>query len=67
MDGLILLPLAIPLAVELVPAEVMAEHRATALAAKGQPASRAGAVLVVAPWVATAALLTWWLWPRAAR
>ena len=43
LDELILLPLAILLAVKLVPAEVMAEHRATALAAQGQPVSRAGA------------------------
>ena len=67
LDELILLPLAILLAVKLVPAEVMAEHRATALAAQGQPVSRAGAVLVIALWVAAAALPTCWLWPRAAR
>jgi uncharacterized membrane protein YkvA (DUF1232 family) len=67
LEELILLPLAILLAVKLVPAEVMAEHRATALAAQGQPVSRAGAVLVIALWVAAAALLTWWLWPGAAR
>ena len=43
LDELILLPLAILLAVKLVPAEVMAEHRATALAALcciGRPGGR---------------------------
>ncbi len=66
MDELILLPLAVLLAVKLVPAEVMAEHGAAARAAERQPVSRAGAVLVIALWLA-AALLVWWFWLRSAR
>jgi uncharacterized membrane protein YkvA (DUF1232 family) len=67
LDELILLPLAIWLAVRMVPAEVMAEHRATALAAQERPVSRAAAAVIVALWLAAAALLLGWLWPDAAR
>jgi uncharacterized membrane protein YkvA (DUF1232 family) len=63
LDEVILLPPAILLAIRLVPPEVMAEHRATAAAAQAKPVSRAGAALVVAVWVAVAALLVWWFWP----
>ena len=67
LDEIILLPLAIMLAVRLVPADVMAEHRGAALEAEGHPVSRAGAAVVVALWLLAAGLLTWWIWPRAAR
>jgi uncharacterized membrane protein YkvA (DUF1232 family) len=66
LDDAILLPLAVLLAVRLVPPAVMAEHRAASLAAEARPVSRAGAVLVVALWVLAAAALLWWLWPRGA-
>jgi uncharacterized membrane protein YkvA (DUF1232 family) len=66
LDELILLPLAIRLAIRLVPAEVMAEHRAAALAAEHRPVSRAGAAGVMALWLAALALLLWWLWPETA-
>jgi uncharacterized membrane protein YkvA (DUF1232 family) len=67
LDEVILLPLAILLAVRLVPPHVMAEHRATAVKAEGQPVSRMAAVVVVALWLLSAAALLWWLWPRIAR
>ena len=67
LDVLVLLPLAILLAVRLVPAEVMAEHRAAALAAEARPVSRAGAALAVALWLLAEGALLWWLWPHAAR
>ena len=67
LDEVVLLPLAVLLAVRLVPAEAMAEHRAAALAAEARPVSRAGAALVVALWLLAAAALLWWLWPHAAR
>ena len=67
LDEVVLLPLAILLAVRLVPAEVMVEHRAAALAAEARPVSRAGAALVVVLWLLAAAALLWWLWPHAAR
>ncbi|WP_240757058.1 YkvA family protein [Roseicella aquatilis] len=67
LDEIILLPLAIMLAVRLVPADVMAEHRAAALRAEERPVSRAGAAVVAALWLLTAGLLAWWLWPGSAR
>lgn len=66
LDEIILLPLAITLAIRLVPAEVMAESRAAAAEAKGRPVSRAGAAFIVALWLLAAGALLWWLWPRAA-
>lgn len=66
LDELILLPLAILLAVKLVPPEVMAEHRAAAARAEARPVSRWAAVGIVALWVGAAGLLLWWLWPHPA-
>ena len=66
LDDLILVPLGIMIAVSLVPATLMAEFRAEAARREAQPSSRAGAVLVVMIWVAAAAFLLWWLWPRPA-
>ena len=51
LDELILLPLAIKLAVRLIPAELMAEHRRAAADIKIRPISRAGAVAIVAIWL----------------
>lgn len=59
LDEVILLPPAILLAIRLVPPEVMAEHRAVAMRAEGQPASRVGAAFIVGVWLLVAALL-WW-------
>ncbi len=67
LDDAILLPLAIMLAVRLVPPDVMAEHRAAAIRAEGRPTSRVGAAIVVAVWLMSAGLLLWWLWPIATR
>ncbi len=61
LDDAILLPLAILLAIRLVPPDVMAEHRATAMAAAGRPVSRGAAVFIVGVWVVAAALFSWWL------
>ena len=59
LDEVILLPLAIMLAVRLVPPDLMAEHRATAAKAEGKPISRAGAAFVVAVWFLAAGALIW--------
>lgn len=64
LDEVILLPLAILWAVRLVPPDAMAEHRAAAIRAEGQPVSHVGAVLIVTVWVLTAVALLWWLWPH---
>jgi uncharacterized membrane protein YkvA (DUF1232 family) len=66
LDEAILLPLAILLAIRLIPAPLLAEFRATAAAAVARPVSRAGAALVVVAWLLAAAGLLWWFWPRSA-
>lgn len=66
VDDAILLPLAIMLAVRLVPAEVMAEHREAAGKAQGRPVSRVGGALIIALWLIAATMVTWWFWPYAA-
>lgn len=60
LDDAILLPLAIMLAVRLVPPYVMAECRATALRAETRPVGLAGATAIVALWQLSAELLLWW-------
>lgn len=64
LDEAILLPLLILLAIRLVPAEVMAECRARAVAAEERPASRAGIAIVAAIWLLLALLALWLIWPR---
>jgi len=66
LDEAVLLPLAILLAVRLVPPDVMHEHRAAALGAEGRPVGRVGAGVVVAVWLLAAGVLAWVLWPLAA-
>jgi uncharacterized membrane protein YkvA (DUF1232 family) len=57
LDDAILLPLGILLVVRMIPPEIMAEHRAAAVAAE-RPQSIAGAIFVVAVWTT---LLAAWL------
>jgi uncharacterized membrane protein YkvA (DUF1232 family) len=59
LDDLILVPLGIALVVKLIPANVLAEHRAQALAAHERPVSLAGAAGIVAIWLAAFAWLGW--------
>jgi uncharacterized membrane protein YkvA (DUF1232 family) len=66
LDELVVLPLGIILAVKLIPPEIMAEHRAAALAAQAGPRSFAAAAVVIAAWIAAAVLATWALWPTVA-
>ncbi len=61
LDDVIIVPIGILLAVRLVSADLMAEFRAEAALRESRPTSRAGMVAIVALWVATAALLLWWL------
>jgi uncharacterized membrane protein YkvA (DUF1232 family) len=60
LDDVILLPLGILLVVRMIPASIMAEHRATAAMAQAQPASKAGAAAIIAIWV-VAVVATLWL------
>lgn len=64
LDEAFLLPLAILLAVRLIPAPLMAEFRKEAARRAERPVSRAGALAVVLLWLAGVALLGWLLWAR---
>jgi uncharacterized membrane protein YkvA (DUF1232 family) len=59
VDDLIIVPLGILLAVKLIPPDIMAEHRATALAADHRPVSRIGAAAIVAVWLLLLGLSAW--------
>lgn len=65
LDDLVIVPLGILAVTRLVPPEVLAECRAAAEAAARRPRSMAGAAAIGALWVASAAVLAWWLWPAA--
>ena len=54
LDDVIIVPLGIVLAVRLIPAEVLAEHRAAARAAGKLPAGRAAAAVIIAIWIGLA-------------
>jgi uncharacterized membrane protein YkvA (DUF1232 family) len=57
LDDLVLVPLGLLLVVRLIPADVLAEHRAAAAAVAERPVSRAGAAAIIAIWALAAALL----------
>jgi uncharacterized membrane protein YkvA (DUF1232 family) len=58
VDDAILIPLGVWLFEKLVPAELLAEHRATAEAAARRPVSWAGVLIVLAIW----AVVAWLVW-----
>jgi uncharacterized membrane protein YkvA (DUF1232 family) len=62
LDDLILVPLGIWIAVRLIPAEVMAEHRATAEASGRLPVSKAAAAAIVTIWILLAVTAAWIAW-----
>ena len=62
LDDIIIVPLGIMLAVRMIPAHIMAEHRASAEAASGRPASWSAAVAIVAIWIAAIAFTAWAAW-----
>ena len=62
LDDLIIVPLGIFAAVKLVPVGVMAELRERALNSY-QPKSFAGAIIVLALWVAAITTIGWLVWP----
>ena len=63
LDDLVLLPLGVVLALKLIPASVMAEcrQRARDAAREGRPTNWLAAGLIVAVWLALAALGVWLL------
>lgn len=66
LDDLIIVPLGVLLVVRMIPPEIMAEHRGAALLAQQKPRSMTGAIVIVAIWIAAAALCAWlaykWFW-----
>ena len=66
LDELVVLPLGIMLAVRLIPAGIMDEHRAAAAAA-GKPTSRVAAGVIVVLWLALTGGLAWAFWPENSR
>lgn len=61
VDDAILIPIGVWLFEKLVPAEILAEHRATAEAASQRPKSHWGILIVLAIWAA----LAWLAWSMA--
>jgi uncharacterized membrane protein YkvA (DUF1232 family) len=59
LDDLILVPAGLWLALRLIPAEVLAEHRLAAEAAAARPVSRLAAGLVIIGWAAFAVCAAW--------
>jgi uncharacterized membrane protein YkvA (DUF1232 family) len=54
LDDLIIVPLGIVLAVRLIPADILAEHRATAADAGKRPTNHTAAFVIVAIWIGLA-------------
>jgi uncharacterized membrane protein YkvA (DUF1232 family) len=61
LDDLVLIPLGVALAIRMIPPHVLDECREEAREAKERPVSMVAAVVVVAVWVALAALVVWFL------
>jgi uncharacterized membrane protein YkvA (DUF1232 family) len=59
LDDAILLPLGILLVVRMIPADIMAEHRAAAQAIAARPQSLVGATAIIAIWIALSAGAGW--------
>jgi len=59
LDDLIIVPLGIALVVRLIPREIMAEHRAVAMAALDRPVSKITAAIFIAIWILSAGLAGW--------
>ena len=61
LDDLIIIPLGIALAIRMIPPPVLAECREAAREANGRPVGKVAAVVVVAVWIALAALAVWFV------
>ena len=59
LDDLILVPLGVALAITMIPPQVLAACRQKARDAKDRPVNKVAAVVVVAVWIAVAALAVW--------
>ena len=63
LDDVIILPVALLLVIKMIPAPLMAEFREEAQRRAERPTSRAGAILIVAIWIAAFVLAVWAFWP----
>lgn len=63
LDDLVIVPLGIALAVRLIPASLMAEFRAEAVAV-AKPINRAMAVAIVILWVVLIGIAALWAWRK---
>jgi uncharacterized membrane protein YkvA (DUF1232 family) len=61
LDDVILVPAGIWLVIRLIPAEVLAEHRARADTAPSRPVSKTAAAAIIAVWIAAACAVAWLL------
>ncbi len=59
LDDLVIVPLGILAVVRLIPPDILAQHRAAALAAQDKPASRAAAAVIVSIWLGATVLAAW--------
>lgn len=59
LDDVILVPAGIWLVIRLIPADVLAEHRALADAASSRPVNRTATAAIVAIWIVAACTVAW--------
>jgi uncharacterized membrane protein YkvA (DUF1232 family) len=62
LDDLVLVPLGLMLMLRLIPADVLAEHRAAAARIVERPVSYAGAAVVILVWLAALALAAFFVY-----
>ncbi|TGQ16513.1 MULTISPECIES: YkvA family protein [unclassified Mesorhizobium] len=65
LDDLVIVPLGIMAAVQMIPVALMEEFREKA-ASQAKPVSKAGLAFMILVWIVSAVSLTWMFWPRAA-
>ena len=63
LDELIVLPIAIFLAIKMIPGPLMEEFRAEAQRRSERPVSRGAAAVFIVLWVAAVVFLHWAFWP----
>jgi uncharacterized membrane protein YkvA (DUF1232 family) len=61
LDDLVLVPLGLLLMLRLIPAEVLAEHRAAAAGVAARPVSYVGAAAVILVWLVSLMLAIYWV------
>ena len=62
LDDLLIVPLGVMLAIRLIPADLMTEHRARALRIIDRPTSRSAAVAIAMLWLLGLAISLWFFW-----